>query len=58
MSFKDFYGRNFWRFVFLQQEVGKLAKTAIEYPPMQESASFNLDAVKKKLAESAAGHGQ
>ena len=30
---------NFWRFVFVQQEVGKLAETAIEYPPMQRGAS-------------------
>ncbi len=58
MSFEHFYGPNFWRFVFMQAEVEKLAKSAIEFPPMQASASFNLDAVKKKMAESAAGHGQ
>jgi arylsulfatase len=58
MSFEHYYGQNFWRLVFLQQEVAKLAKTAIEYPPMQESASFNLDAVKKKVAAAAAAHGQ
>jgi arylsulfatase len=58
MSFEHYYGQNFWRLVFLQQEVAKLAKTAIEYPPMQASASFNLDAVKKKVAAAAAGHGQ
>jgi arylsulfatase len=58
MSFEHFYGPNFWRFVFMQGEVAKLAKSAIEYPPMQASASFNLDAVKKKIAASAAGHGQ
>jgi len=58
MSFEHFYGQNFWRLVFLQQEVGKLAKTAIEYPPLQASASFNLDAVKKKIQEAQAGHGQ
>jgi arylsulfatase len=39
----------FWRFVFVQQEVGKLAKTAIEFPPMQGGASFNLDAVKAQI---------
>jgi hypothetical protein len=44
--------------VFLQQGVAKLAKTAIEYPPMQANASFNLDAVKKKVAAAAAAHGQ
>src|SRR5689334_5713644 len=44
----DFYAREFWRFVFVQQRVGKLAETAINYPPMQDPASFNLDAIKKK----------
>ena len=28
---------------------GKLALTAIDHPPMQDPASFNLDAVKKKI---------
>jgi arylsulfatase len=58
MSFEHYYGQNFWRLVFLQQEVAKLAKTAIEYPPMQESASFNLDAVMKQVREAATPHGQ
>jgi arylsulfatase len=46
-----FYARQFWRFVSVQQVVGKLAKTAIEYPPMQASASFNLSAIKEKIDE-------
>jgi len=41
----------FWRFVFVQQQVGKLAQTAIEYPPMQKGASFNLDGVKAQIEE-------
>ena len=45
----DFYAREFWRFVMVQQEVMNLAKTAIDYPPMQDPASFNLDAVKKQI---------
>ena len=45
----DWFKYEFWRFVFVQQEVGKLAMTAIEYPPMQKGASFNLDAVKAKI---------
>ncbi len=45
----DFFAREFWRFVLVQQDVGKLAMTAIDYPPMQDPASFNLDAVKKKI---------
>jgi arylsulfatase A-like enzyme len=45
----DFMAREFWRFVLVQQTVAKLAETAIGYPPMQDPASFNLDAVKKKI---------
>jgi arylsulfatase len=45
----DFYAREFWRFVTVQEQVKKLALTAIDYPPMQDPASFNLDAVKKQI---------
>jgi arylsulfatase A-like enzyme len=45
----DFMAREFWRFVLVQQYVAKLAMTAIDYPPMQDPATFNLDAVKKKI---------
>ena len=41
----------FWRFVFVQQKVAELAMTAIDYPPMQRGASFNLDAVKAQIEE-------
>lgn len=47
----DFYAREFWRFVLVQQRVAELAKTAIEFPPMQAPASFNLDAVKAQVEE-------
>jgi arylsulfatase len=40
-----------WRFVHLQDKVGELAQSAIDFPPMQGGASFNLDAVKKQVAE-------
>ncbi len=43
----------FWRFVYVQQEVGKLAQTAIEFPPMQKGASFNLEAVKELIQKAA-----
>ena len=43
----------FWRFVYVQQEVAKLARTAIEFPPMQKGASFNLDAVKEQIEKAA-----
>jgi len=49
MYVSDFYEHEFWRFVFLQQEVAKYAMTFIEYPPMQKGASFNLEAVKAEI---------
>jgi hypothetical protein len=52
----DFMGREFWRFVLVQEAVVKLAQTAVEYPPMQAPASFNLDAVKKEIEEKIKGH--
>ena len=52
----DFYAREFWRFVLVQQRVADLAKTAIEYPPMQAPASFNLDAVKAAVDEAIKNH--
>ena len=52
----DWFQYEFWRFVFVQQEVAKLAKTAIEYPPMQKGASFNLDAVKAQIEEAIKRH--
>ena len=52
----DFYAREFWRFVLVQQEVAKLAQTAIEYPPMQAPASFNLEAVKAQVDEMMKSH--
>jgi len=54
MQYFDWFRYEFWRFVFVQQEVAKLAKTAIDYPPMQKGASFNLDALKAELAKKAA----
>jgi arylsulfatase len=52
----DFFAREFWRFVLVQQEVAKLAQTAIEYPPMQAPASFNLEAVKRQIDETMKQH--
>src|SRR5262249_56592155 len=44
--FNDFMGRNLWRFVYVQRRVTELAQSAIEYPPLQAPASFNLEAAK------------
>jgi arylsulfatase len=52
----DFFAREFWRFVMVQQYVAKLAETAVNYPPMQAPASFNLDAVKQEIQEKIKAH--
>ncbi len=52
----DFYAREFWRFVLVQEKVAELAKTAINYPPMQDPASFNLSAVKKQIDDVVKAH--
>jgi arylsulfatase len=52
----DFFAREFWRFVLVQQQVAKLAMTAVDYPPMQAPATFNLDAVKEKIQEAVKNH--
>jgi arylsulfatase len=46
----------FWRFVFVQQEVEKAAQTMIDYPPMQKGASFNLEAVKAQIVKAMHSH--
>ena len=43
----------FWRFVYVQQEVAELAETAIAFPPMQKGASLNLEAVKEQVQKAA-----
>jgi arylsulfatase A-like enzyme len=50
LQYWEWYKYEFWRFVLVQDVVEKLALTAIEFPPMQKGASFNLDAVKAKIA--------
>jgi arylsulfatase len=49
-AYFEWFKYEFWRFVFVQQQVEKLAATAIEFAPMQKGASFNLDAVKAQIA--------
>lgn len=50
----NWWGTEFWRFVFVQQQVGKLAQTAIDFPPMQKGGSFNLEAVKAQIEKAMA----
>jgi arylsulfatase A-like enzyme len=52
----EWFKFEFWRFVLVQGEVAKLAETAIEFPPMQKGASFNLEAVKQQILDAAKAH--
>lgn len=54
--FNDFICRELWRFVYVQKQVTELAQTAVEFPPMQAPASFNLDAVKAQIEETIKTH--
>jgi arylsulfatase len=40
LYYKDWFNYEFWRFSFVQQEIGRYAQTFLEYPPMQAGASF------------------
>jgi len=35
----------------VQRTVTKLAETAVEFPPMQAPATFNLDSVKHQIED-------
>lgn len=49
LFYKDWLAYECWRFVFVQKMVRKLAQTALDFPPMQKGASFNLQALKEEL---------
>jgi arylsulfatase len=48
-NYYSWFVYEFWRFVFVQQEIAKAAQTLLEFPPMQRGASFNLEALKAEL---------
>jgi arylsulfatase A-like enzyme len=52
----DFMAREFWRFVLVQKKVAELAETAVDFPPMQAPATFNLDAIKREIQEKLKAH--
>ncbi len=49
LNYYSYFVYEFWRFVDAQDKVGELVETFFEFPPMQDPASFNLDAVKKNI---------
>ncbi len=55
MEQAEWFKYEFWRFVFVQQEVAKFGDTFVQFPPIQKPASFNLDAVKEQVVKAVAG---
>jgi arylsulfatase len=51
LAYYNWFLFEFWRFTYVQQELGKAAKSFIEFPPMQKGASFNLEALKNELTK-------
>ena len=49
LAYYNWFAYEFWRFVFVQQEVANAAQSFIEFPPMQKGASFNMEAVKQQI---------
>ncbi|MBP7863516.1 arylsulfatase [bacterium] len=49
ITYYNWFVNEFWRFVFVQKEVAKMAQTFIDYPPMQKGASFNMESVKEAV---------
>ncbi|MBV8231308.1 MAG: arylsulfatase, partial [Planctomycetaceae bacterium] len=49
LNYYNFFAHEFWRFVFVQQELAKVGETFIEFPPVQKGASFNLEAAKERI---------
>ena len=58
LAYYNWFAYQFWRFVYAQQEVAKLAQTALEFPPMQKGASFNLEVIKEQIAKKMAAQNQ
>ncbi|MGB8965625.1 MAG: arylsulfatase [Candidatus Cybelea sp.] len=56
LAFYNWFAYQFWRFVLVQEVVAKAAESAIEFPPMQAGASFNLDEIKQKIQKAVAAH--
>jgi arylsulfatase len=58
LAYYDWFAYEFWRFVFVQQEIAKAAESFVEFPPMQKGATFNLEALKEMITEKINHRGQ
>jgi arylsulfatase len=56
MENASWFKYQFWRFVFVQQEIAKFAQSFVDFPPLQKPASFNLEAVKEQVLRATQSH--
>jgi arylsulfatase A-like enzyme len=56
LAYYNWFVYEFWRFVFVKQEVAKAAMTFLEFPPMQKGATFNLQQLKEELEKKMESH--
>jgi len=49
LAYYNWFAYEFWRFVFVKQEVARYAQTFLDFPPLQKGASFNLERLKEEL---------
>jgi arylsulfatase len=54
LAYYNWFVYEFWRFVFVQQQVAQAAQSFIEFPPMQGGASFNMAAIKEQIEKAIA----
>jgi arylsulfatase len=54
IAYYNWFAYEFWRFVFVQQQVGQAAQSFIDFPPMQAGASFNMAAIKEQIEKAIA----
>ncbi|HVO31286.1 MAG TPA: sulfatase-like hydrolase/transferase, partial [bacterium] len=51
INYYSWYAFQFWRFVYASQMIGQEAQTFLDFPPMQQGASFNLSALKAEMQQ-------
>jgi arylsulfatase A-like enzyme len=56
LEMASWFKYEFWRFVFVQEVVGRFAESFVKYPPLQKPASFNLDAIKDQVTRAVQSH--
>ena len=49
LEYFNWYAYEFWRYVYVQQNLAEAAQSIVDFPPMQAGGSFNLSALKEEL---------